>query len=656
MPRRKNLYMDPYPSLLSSMKEADYDERLEILKRFRLDHIKEDRCEIIARFPGLYKQLQGPVPKLPAIFDNRELDQLLFEATDTFAGYSVTHTALQFVSLVVQSGYRYEPEHDDEGRPRAEHATPLHLVVLHSPSHFKPGWFELSDDLFRIYERHEVNYRDEHGLTLLHVASHFGYDRRVRRYLELGADPNCREGKTGNAPLHAALANGLKSTVKLLLNYGADPSMANAQGATPLHVALANSQKSNVKLLLENGADPSMANAEGATPLHVLGLIHNRANLAEMLNKLGKHGPVHVDAQDNEGNSPLHLAVGSDNQNMMVYLLKRGANPNLVNNRRLTPLHLVCRRHNGSTLKLFFKTIDELRQESAPQKGKRSASRRRRVDVVVYQEMNVNVRDESGRTPLQLAVANCRPQAVDLLLEHGADLADFAFPTSDYFGASFEPDRTLRMASGALASCECLEKAGYTLTRDDAVTIMKFFDGCGGMFASKEILDRRWYDDDAQLRTWGKSIKPKWLPDEMTLEDLVMLPFELADQRMEYDHYHSLSLEGLYYFVVSRSSPCNEYLCEQLARGFFRRWALHPFMELIHDRLPQLCCEMILEHLTNRDLCNVCLAVAAESSPVTQPHGEQREPPPPPRQEEEARSSEPPSPPARKRRSKKLKT
>ncbi|KAL7288157.1 hypothetical protein TKK_0017818 [Trichogramma kaykai] len=620
MPRKKNLYKDPYLSLLSSMSKADYEERLEILKRFRLDldwHTKEYRLELIARLPGLYKKLQGPVPKLPAVFDNGELEQLLFDATDNWADNPISQIILPFVSLVVESGYRYEPEYDDEGRPCAEHATPLHLLVLHS-SHFTRCWFDLSNELFRIYERHGVNYRDEHGLTHLHVASHFGYDCRVHGYLELGADPNCRDRKTGNAPLHLALANSLKSTVELLLRYGADPGMANAKGATPLHV---------------------------------LGQVHNRANLAEMLNKLSdrKYGPVRVDARDNEGNSPLHLAVGSDNNNMMVYLLRQGANPNLANNRRLTPLHLACQKNGGDVLKLLFQTIDELQQEPAPlQKGQRSARRRRRVDGVVYREANVNARDESGRTPLQLAVANCLPQAVDLLLEHGADLADFAFPTSDYFGAWFEPIMSLRMASGALASCECLEKAGYTVERDDALTIMKFFDRCG-MFARKVILDRRWYDYDEQLRTRAKKIKSKQLPDGMTLEDLMMLPFELADQRMEYGHYYSLSQQGNYFDICKRS-PCNEYLCEQLARGFFRRWALHPFMELIHDRLPQLCCEMILEHLTNRDLCNLCLAVAGES-PVTRLRGERE---PPPRQEEEARSE--PPPPVKKRRSKKLKT
>ncbi|CAB0038936.1 unnamed protein product [Trichogramma brassicae] len=49
-------------------------------------------------------------------------------------------------------------------------------------------------------------------------------------------------------------------------------------------------------------------------------------------------------------------------------------------------------------------------------------------------------------------------------------------------------------------------------------------------------------------------------------------------------------------------------LCERVSRTFFRDWALDPFLELIHYRLPIECCEMVIEELRNQDLYNVCLA------------------------------------------------
>ncbi|KAL7305462.1 hypothetical protein TKK_0002201 [Trichogramma kaykai] len=55
---------------------------------------------------------------------------------------------------------------------------------------------------------------------------------------------------------------------------------------------------------------------------------------------------------------------------------------------------------------------------------------------------------------------------------------------------------------------------------------------------------------------------------------------------------------------------CYLHLCEKLWRQFFRRWALDPFMKLIHYRLPILCCDMVVEELMNKDLYHICLAAA----------------------------------------------
>lgn len=61
-----------------------------------------------------------------------------------------------------------------------------------------------------------------------------GHIRAVRRLLELGADPNCRD-ENGSTPLHQAAWHANADGVRLLLKHGADPSLCDAvhQG-TPL--------------------------------------------------------------------------------------------------------------------------------------------------------------------------------------------------------------------------------------------------------------------------------------------------------------------------------------------------------------------------------------------------------------------------------------
>ena len=53
-----------------------------------------------------------------------------------------------------------------------------------------------------------------------------------------------------------------------------------------------------------------------------------------------KHG-VEINAQDMYGMTPLHYALRSKNIDAAIALLKAGANPNLPNERGITPLSYI---------------------------------------------------------------------------------------------------------------------------------------------------------------------------------------------------------------------------------------------------------------------------------------------------------------------------
>ncbi|KAL7305498.1 hypothetical protein TKK_0002235 [Trichogramma kaykai] len=195
----------------------------------------------------------------------------------------------------------------------------------------------------------------------------------------------------------------------------------------------------------------------------------------------------------------------------------------------------------------------------------------------------VDAKDKLGRTPLQLAVANLWPDCIDILFEHGADLSSFVFP-NDYFAKRYKSIKSdisfndrLKLASGALVVVEKIENRGYQLKRSDALTIMKFFAEYK-LFEYSTDLKKYWYDDEKFI-TKAKEIR--------------------ISLGLSFDEYEELTAL---------------YLCKKLSRGFFRSWALDTFMEFIRDRLPILRCEMIIEQLSNEDLCNICLAAAGQSS------------------------------------------
>ncbi|CAB0029570.1 unnamed protein product [Trichogramma brassicae] len=185
--------------------------------------------------------------------------------------------------------------------------------------------------------------------------------------------------------------------------------------------------------------------------------------------ELGQHPDCLVQESDvSLAHPPLFLALSDDKNNYRSFwrndvvrlLLSNGANPNLTDANGMTPLHIIYKRLSDweNLARLFFKINDER-----------------------HQLVQVNVKDNLGRTPLHWAVANVCPSSVETLLDRGADLSSFVFPSETYFGSRFEEINKMSMSQGrrivsdTLAILESLKKKGYELNRNDALTVMKFF-------------------------------------------------------------------------------------------------------------------------------------------------------------------------------------
>ncbi|KAF2751049.1 ankyrin, partial [Sporormia fimetaria CBS 119925] len=94
----------------------------------------------------------------------------------------------------------------------------------------------------------------------------------TQRFLEAGMDPN---GQTwnGKCPLGAAILRANPGMVKLLLRYGADPSL-KVSGTTPLHLAILESDVEIVRILISRATSVDARDCDGHTPLHLV-VMHN---------------------------------------------------------------------------------------------------------------------------------------------------------------------------------------------------------------------------------------------------------------------------------------------------------------------------------------------------------------------------------------------
>ncbi|MGW1272164.1 ankyrin repeat domain-containing protein [Streptomyces sp. NPDC002491] len=117
-----------------------------------------------------------------------------------------------------------------------------------------------------------MNRRRQKKLTKRLVrAARFEDGRNVDRLLEAGADPAAADAE-GTTPLYAACVQGQADTARRLLEAGAPPDAESAGlGAegTPLCAAACWGYVDTVRVLLAHGADPDLRedHGTGLTPL-----------------------------------------------------------------------------------------------------------------------------------------------------------------------------------------------------------------------------------------------------------------------------------------------------------------------------------------------------------------------------------------------------
>lgn len=237
------------------------------------------------------------------------------------------------------------------------------------------------------------------GLTALVFAARHGDIETARILLDAGADVN-QVTEYGWTALLTATQNRYYRLGSYLLERGADPAIANKGGWTPLYIATDNRNIESgdyptrqpdmdhmeyIELLLDHGADPNarmMSSTETRT-------IFTHQWLRE------------------EGVTPFWRAAQSSDTELIQRLLDAGADPLIAS-------------HNGTTALMVASGIGWV--EGVTHEWSRDQNVQT-VNWLLELGADVNARDLDGRTALMGAAHKGRNEIVQILVDHGADMA-----------------------------------------------------------------------------------------------------------------------------------------------------------------------------------------------------------------------------------------
>lgn len=276
----------------------------------------------------------------------------------------------------------------------------------------------------------------------------------VQTFLKRGGIDVNKRDTSGNTPLIYACLKSARDIVRLLLDNGAEADLGNQKNRMPMHFAAEVGNIQIISMLVDAGADVNCTDNDGVTPLMLLAqngktdaalkLLKNpdidisiknnsgqmaidyatSAGLRELVEVLSQEEGDHADTY---GNTTLHHACWNEQSEVVKVLLEKDlSSVNKLNDDGDSPLILAVQKSNLMIVELLLaagakpdcaNTDGVLPLHIAADKGDLFVGR-----ALLDAGAGLNQKASDGQTPLILAARNGKNDFTAMLIEMGADV------------------------------------------------------------------------------------------------------------------------------------------------------------------------------------------------------------------------------------------
>ncbi|MBW1754176.1 MAG: ankyrin repeat domain-containing protein [Deltaproteobacteria bacterium] len=136
--------------------------------------------------------------------------------------------------------------------------------------------------------------------------------------------------------------------------------------------------------------------------------------------------PSRINEKDSNSNSFLHVAVHADNEELVKFLISKGADVNIKNNYGQTPLQIAADKNNLEIITQLVSHDAEINIQNTsgltPLDDAIHHGQMETVKYLISKGAEINIKDTQGKTPLHYAAISNKVEISKYLIEKGAEV------------------------------------------------------------------------------------------------------------------------------------------------------------------------------------------------------------------------------------------